>query len=249
VTYGIHVEKLDILPEELPLEIRNCAFTNLKTAIELVALNPQTRQPRVIERIIIRGNRIYECNQYGIAFTGQVNHVAIVENRVGMCGDADIFIEGILAGSGQILVANNTLHNRRGCLRVMDPIAEVPDLHIVNNLILSDTGPDMAYLGADPQVLAGWRIANNYRQLQPPESTDELQRWLPFENDRIGERLGPVSLEPQSPDFLVAPRTADLSINEALNHLPGYIGAVPPENVQPWDWTTTWKELSKEPRD
>jgi hypothetical protein len=107
-------------------------------------------------------------------------------------------------------------------------MVEVRDVQIVNNLVLSDTGPDLAYLGADPQLLADWRIANNYRQHQLPESPDERRRWLPTDEDQIGERLVPLSHDPENRDFLAPPRTANLSTTDSLDGLPGYIGAVPP---------------------
>src|SRR5262249_4960804 len=33
--------------------------------------------------------------------------------------------------------------------------------------------------------------------------------------------------------------------NRPDRSLPAYVGAVPPDKVEPWDWDTTWKELAR----
>ncbi len=34
-------------------------------------------------------------------------------------------------------------------------------------------------------------------------------------------------------------------MNQPDPSLPAYVGAVPPEGVEPWDWDKTWKALAR----
>jgi hypothetical protein len=52
----------------------------------------------------------------------------------------------------------------------------------------------------------------------------------------------------RDPEFLRPPRDSPLAkagagAEDSL--LPGYVGAVPPEGVEPWDWATTCQALTR----
>jgi serine/threonine-protein kinase len=240
-TYGVHVESLDVSTGEPPVQIRGCTISGLGTAIELVGKQLQSRQPLSIKGVVILGNRISDCVDRGIGLTGRVNDVAILENRVSSTGGGCITFEDLLSGSGQILIANNVLQHEQTCLQVSDPMVPMPDVSILNNLIFSDSGPDLAYSGSSPELLAGWKIANNYRQHSLPESPEERRRWLSATNDRIGQRVPPLSIDPTSTDFLVPPKSVDLSAISPSNDSPPYIGPEPPEGIERWDWNKSRK--------
>jgi hypothetical protein len=57
-----------------------------------------------------------------------------------------------------------------------------------------------------------------------------------------------LSYKPGNPDFLRPPKDSPLAKGGAgVNDisLPSYVGAVPPEGAEPWNWEKTWKALGR----
>jgi hypothetical protein len=57
-----------------------------------------------------------------------------------------------------------------------------------------------------------------------------------------------LSYKPYDPDFLRPPKDSPLATGGAGvtdSALPAYVGAVPPEGVEPWNWEKTWKALGR----
>jgi hypothetical protein len=54
-----------------------------------------------------------------------------------------------------------------------------------------------------------------------------------------------LSRTPSDPNFLRPAKDSPLATG-AVNDgsLPAYVGAVPPEGVEPWDWDKTWRALA-----
>jgi hypothetical protein len=167
---------------------------------------------------------------------GRINAVSIVENRIFTRGECCISATDLHSGSGDILIANNALSNAEKCILVENQSAAVPRFRIVNNLVCCQTGPDLAMRNTDAKAVAEWTIANNYRQVSLPASADERKLWLDAGRDRFGQPLAPLSLDPASPEFLLPPPTADLSVPDPGEELPPYIGPVPPAGVPRWNW-------------
>jgi hypothetical protein len=49
-----------------------------------------------------------------------------------------------------------------------------------------------------------------------------------------------LSHDPNDPAFLRPAADSPLASEGAGGDLPTYVGAVPPEGVEPWDWQKTW---------
>src|SRR5262249_34274966 len=63
-------------------------------------------------------------------------------------------------------------------------------------------GPDLAFAGKDQRVLAGWRIEQNWRQVQPPPTDDPgAKQWIPAAKDWV-RPVTRINLDPASPDYL-----------------------------------------------
>jgi hypothetical protein len=127
------------------------------------------------------------------------------------------------------------------CIAIQDPIVPVTDVEIANNLVLSERAPDVAFYGADRAVIAGWRIHHNARQAPAPaESDPSFSQWVQPTADTVVPTVAFVSDNAESIDFL---RPGGELPAGAGNNLPDYVGALPPEGDEPWDWDLTWAGL------
>src|SRR5262249_3925837 len=101
-------------------------------------------------------------------------------------------------------------------------------------------GPgDAEALRASP----GWQFGHNWRERGRPAPHFELARsWIPpAASDQVVESVRLLSLTPADANFLRPPKGSPLGtagVNDAV--LPPYVGAVPPEGVEPWDWDWAW---------
>jgi hypothetical protein len=245
LTNGFHLENVTVLPGESPVEIRNCVLSKLNMGVVLLGMNVQTGDAFPVNGIVIRNNRIHACSGEAIAISGRVSNVAIVENRIGDCGISCVSIGDILAGSRGILLANNTIRTSQDCFRIFSPIDRQSDVRIASNFILSVNGPDLQSLGIDLTDFANWKISNNYRQHQPPESADGTRRYLPFAKDRIGGILQPLSIDPTDAEYLTFNESIDIPTIEPLDGLPNYIGPIAPRGSNSWVWD--WSKVLSNP--
>jgi hypothetical protein len=89
-----------------------------------------------------------------------------------------------------------------------------------------------------------WRFSHNWREIDPKKVAIRLPGWLPrCPDDHLVTPIKILSRKPGDPDFLRPPKDSPLAKGGAgVNDisLPAYVGAVPPEGVQPWDWQKTW---------
>jgi hypothetical protein len=57
-----------------------------------------------------------------------------------------------------------------------------------------------------------------------------------------------LSYKPDDPDFLRPPKDSPLATGGSGVSdisLPSYVGAVPPDGVEPWNWDKTWSALTR----
>jgi hypothetical protein len=176
---------------------------------------------------------------HGIGLTGRLNNVAVIENRIARCSGTNIYMQGILSGSKDILIANNTLQNSGECFQISEPMDEPNDVKIVNNLLMSESDLDLTYFGDKPEIVAAFRVANNYRR-QPTKLIDGSRHLLSVMNDRVAEKVAFLSLDLHDPNFLLSVSSTNLEI-ESIDGLPDYIGAVPQDASKLWNWTQVLK--------
>src|SRR5262249_25756854 len=100
-------------------------------------------------------------------------------------------------------------------------------------------------LGDVPSLLKSkeWRFSHNWREIAEPKA-DSPNRpfWIPAgHQDRLkvkvklqpGKLGDPNSLRPGANPSLGTGGVKDVA-------LPPYVGAVPPEGIEPWNWQWTW---------
>ena len=80
-----------------------------------------------------------------------------------------------------------------------------------------------------------------------PHGTSPLEKaWIPpGPKDVLEERIEVKSRLPSDPDFLKLPADSPLATAGIGGDLPSYVGAVPPDGAQPWDWNKVWRHDSK----
>jgi hypothetical protein len=93
-----------------------------------------------------------------------------------------------------------------------------------------------------------WRFSHNWRETGGPKPGSELATvWIPPSKlDRLQVPIDAGSRQLGQPNFLRPPKGSPLATGGAGVDdpaLPRYVGAVPPEGVEPWDWDRTWKAL------
>ena len=277
-SHGLRLERLDMKatsPEvtSVSLEgidpdgdlsvVENCFVQGGNVALRVSGFSDYT-VPNPCGNLALRNNIILE-SVLGILLTGSVKQTHVTGNRIALTGIAGIQLENLLAGTKDILIANNTVLKGSAGLRLWDNAAKKSwgeNIHISNNLIVSDNpGRDMLFLdsGGDPQKLRGpgdgilllkaWQLHKNWRQTQKPKETDFLAKgWIPIgpTDEQIAaddkqDRIELLSRDPQQTDFLRPAKDSPLGSGGAGGDLPSYVGAIPPEGVPAWNWEKTWQ--------
>jgi hypothetical protein len=238
---GVEIEGVGLVKDEAPVIVQNCTFFGLTTGLRVLALDTVSKQPQLCRRIVLRQNKAFDCTA-GIVLSGLVSDVHVVGNRVWGCINAGIDLKDLYEGSSGILIANNSIQAPFSCLQVEGEFRGVRDVIIRNNLALAEKGPDFAFHGKDKQPLTAWTIDHNWRQVQPPKvGSGEANEWLLSDKDRFVDKIALQSLDPKETGFMRPPKDSPLARAGAGGDLPGYVGAVSPEGVTPWDWEKTWK--------
>jgi hypothetical protein len=168
-------------------------------------------------------------------------------------------------------MANNTLLRVHTALRIFDDHSKGKDflkcksIRFQNNLVLNPQFPadlvfhdhrrgnfaqerpsDVPALLKSPR----WRFSHNWREIVPLRPGSPFwDRWIPPQlNDCLKVPIEVLSRELGRSNFLRPPKGSPLGKGGAGVSdiaLPAYVGAVPPEDVEPWDWEKTWKTLAR----
>ncbi len=245
---GIHFEDVPLTQEDKPIIVQACKVKNVPIGISVQG-RQEPIQPELCRGVIIRDSEVSDTD-VGVLLAGLVSDVHITGNRIWNCRAGCVYFQDPLKGSTGILVANNSLKNLHRCLVVQQPADGLQGIEVRNNLFLAERGPDLAFKGMNQRVLAGWRIEQNWGRLQPPPADDPAAKeWIPAAKDRVASvRL--LSLDPDNPNFLRPAKDSPLATEGAGKDdptLPTYVGAIPPEGVQPWDWERTWNARALAP--
>jgi hypothetical protein len=184
----------------------------------------------------------------GIWAGGELSDVHIVGNRAWNC-TATLQIEHLLSGCSNVLIANNSFLNERACIQIRQPSQGVKGIAIRNNLLLAGKGPDLEFQGKNRQQLADFQFDHNWREVRTPsDKIPEERNWAPLSPQDIHSKdpIKGMSRDPKDlKTFLRPPKDSPLATGGAGGGLPSYVGAVPPEEVEPWDWEKTWKALGQ----
>ena len=193
-------------------------------------------------RIVLRDNNLSDCTA-GIWIAGMVSDVHVVGNRIWNCSSASIQIEDLYRGSSGLLIANNSIQSQASGIQIQDMTQAVDPVAIVNNLILAEAGADLEYLGKDRKYLAALQLHHNWREVRAlGDKTVEEGDWIPAAPQDVRRKEIPgIARDPKdAKNFLRPAKDSPLATGGAGGDLPTYVGAVPPEGVEPWDWQKTW---------
>ena len=94
-----------------------------------------------------------------------------------------------------------------------------------------------------------WRFSHNWREIDPVKAAlpNAHGSWIPARpNDHLEVPIKLLSRKLGDPNFLRPARDSPLArggVGMTDSSLPAYVGAVPAEGVEPWDWDKTWALL------
>jgi hypothetical protein len=238
---GVSVEQLTLVKGDAPVTVRNCVFGGLYRGVRVSgASNTGAAAPS--RRVVLRDNDVSDC-VIGIWTAGLVSDVHVVGNRIWNCSSASIQIEDLYRGSSGLLIANNSIQSQASGIQIQDMTQAVDPVAIVNNLILAEAGADLEYLGKDRKYLAALQLHHNWRELRSlGDKTVEEGDWIPAAPQDVRRKeIAGIARDPKDvKNFLRPAKDSPLASGGAGGELPTYVGAVPPEGVETWDWQKTW---------
>lgn len=239
-TTGVTLDGIGLAPGEEPVRVLNCTFAGLNNGIELIGLNLATQQGVPLRRVVVEGSSFNACS-FGIRGAGTLNDVHLVGNRFWNCSVASIRLSNLQEGAGRILVANNSIKGLRSCLEFAEVVPRMGSIEFVNNIVIAESGPDLVGLEENPSLSTTLVLAKNWRQVERPiKDSPEATDWIDSALDKFVEKLPLASLDPSRADFLRPEKNSPLATAGAGGDLPAYVGAIPPDGVEPWDWAKTW---------
>jgi hypothetical protein len=224
-----------------------------------------------INHVLIRDNTMIGSFN-GVRLEGEVHKVLVVGNRIKDSRTGAIELTHLLPGTEDILAANNTMYKCDAAVTIWDDHAKGKDflkcknIRVQNNLVFETDYPadmvfsdqrrnipgaigpgDMKSLLSSPSK---WHFGHNWREVDPMRANAQApDRWIPFSPTDHPVAGNPVlSYKPDDPDFLRPPKDSPLATGGAGVSdipLPAYVGAVPPEGVEPWDWEKTWNAMTR----
>jgi hypothetical protein len=255
---GVEVENLAGRGAGAPpgVTARHCVFRKAETAVNVMGINSpggNYGRPTPVNDLLIRDNEFIDCH-WGVILKGSVRRARVVGNRFRGCTRAACQLEHLLDDADDILVANNTAFECGTALRLWDDKIRTKGVRYGNNVSLAGAYPDLLVLdGANPLTAKGvgdgaayaarWDFRHNWREAKAPDGPPRTpDGWVPPDpkkGDVLKAKIDGVNRDPKSPDFLRPDRDSPLTTDGAGKDdpaLPCYVGALPPEGTEPWDW-------------
>jgi hypothetical protein len=100
-------------------------------------------------------------------------------------------------------------------------------------------------------VAKAWLFDHNWRETKRPEPGPQTRGWIPpSPGDVLRERIDGVGRDAGAAGYLRPLPGSDLATHGAGvvdPALPRWVGALPPEGVEPWDWERTWGAKLRQP--
>jgi hypothetical protein len=264
---GIVLQEVTVSPSEDPLVVEKCTIEAGNMCDAAIFVAGPVGQGELVPTsggIAVRGNRVEEAAR-GIHMQGALANTHVTGNLVCNCWQQGIGIEDLPAGAAGVLIANNTVFSSGSAFRVWDdpPYEQFGQVEFRNNLLVEASDGDFLFVrGANaPDRTQGvfpvdgsflydlWRFDHNWRDLSGAEA---YVRTPLAPGDKKLDKIDLLSRNPSSPDFLRPAEDSPLATQGAGNEdptLPKYVGALPPEGVEPWDWDKTWQSRAATPPD
>jgi serine/threonine-protein kinase len=254
-TTGIVLRNVRSPAGEAPVVVRNCIISGGADGIRVEGYLSGGDKDGPAGGVLLCDNSISGTTKRGIQLEGRLSRCQITGNRVWNSTRFGIQFEDLAEDSGQILVANNTVFGCSVNLALWDNEPhkkyEPGQVELRNNLLFRAENADLAFLlakaglpkgpGDGKMLISSWKFGHNHRD---QSGTDGVYCLPLAPGDTRVERIDVISLNPTERGFL-RPRpdcrlaTGGAGKDEAL--LPAYVGAVPPQGVEPWGWDKTWK--------
>jgi serine/threonine protein kinase len=264
---SVGIFDLRLKPGKAPLVITNCKFQGSATGVLIVGgLPPKLETAQRSSNIVVHHNTFRKLDQ-AINVLSNVQRFLVVENMFLECTNAVTFAD-LLPTSQNLLIANNTFFRNGRALRIWDdstknyPGLQAKDVRLENNLVLRPKvsadffffdhlrgAGSRDYKAGDPGAVLkseGWHFSHNWREIEsPPDGDADRPYWIPCaRDDHLTKEIKVLSVTFGDADFLRLPKTSPLATGGTGEAgLPSYVGAVPPEGANPWDWRETWKAL------
>lgn len=252
---GIALEHVDLPADAPPVVIRGCRVVRAHVGIQVAGLDADYRTRRTTARVVVRDNRI-ESPMGGINLLGDVRDVQVVGNAVTGARNGGIQLENLLDTTRDVLIANNTISESEDPIRLWDNKAKGvlgTRVRVRNNLLLGVLGAEVIYKdainpllprgpGDGSAVAARWRFDHNWRESAAPPGADG--HVPPGPTDVRRPKFDGIERDAKSPMFLRPAKDSPLATQGAGTEdptLPRYVGALPPEGTEAWDWDRTWR--------
>jgi hypothetical protein len=259
---GVVVANLHAGAHEGSVVIRRCS---IRVPLDgIVGVGPVELKDGVqpCSGLLIQDNRI-AGGLRGVLIQGTATRVQVAGNLVWNCKQAALQVEDPGDASAQVLFANNTAFDNLFAFRLWSSHKERRvrrgQVELCNNLLFDSVRGDVncilseggrkgdASVELAREVARHWRFTHNYRDLTGSESNT----LAPLSGgDRRLEAVPLVSRDPAHADFLRPLPDSPLAKGGAGADgpwLPTYVGAVPPNGVEPWDWSVTWNARMRKP--
>jgi serine/threonine protein kinase len=259
-SYCVSVENGGGAPGEPPLVIRRCRFRSQPAAAAIGVL--VSREAGAAPR---QGIRIVENEMTGmleaVTLKRELLDVQVVGNRIFRSPQSAVKLQDLQPGARDILIANNTVIEGFVLLTVIDnkPYpAHVPgQVETANNIFLGADASDWSFVETldripgtknQNQVQAGdaealvkkWRFHHNWRDHSGRERTVAIPT---APQDREYDASDLLSIDVSKADQ-IRPRKDSAPAKEGAGRvdpsLPTYLGALPPEGNEAWNWDWTW---------
>ena len=238
-------------PRPAPVVVQDCRFRNLDAGAMIYSI----QEGDWAADLAVRNGLFTDCAQ-GVILAGMVKRVELVGNRFWGTVNAALQLQMLSPDSEAILIANNSCYESSAAFRLWDRSIQGKDVRICNNLVLASRGLDMVFmeaidmavargLGDGAAVARAYRFDHNWRPNRA--SAEDLKGWIPSDpkkGDAASDRVDTFNRDPKSHDFLRPDPKSPLATAGAGNEdpsLPRYVGALPPEGTEPWDWDRTWR--------
>jgi serine/threonine protein kinase len=265
----LNIYSVTLTGQDAPIIIQNCILQSGPQggqAVRLEGYRENDNSPATCAHVVVRNNTLLGGRD-GLWANGLVHEVLVVGNRFLECGAAIVLLD-LLPGTAGIVIANNTFLANKSSLFIWDDHAkgkiflQCKNMRIANNLVLGSLVPDdMSLLNrpwgggkfgpADLESLLKlkneWRFDHNWREVDAKKAAAATPgRWIPGPNDQLRLSINDVSRTLNDPHFLRPHPGSPLARGGAGvtdPSLPAYVGALPPDGVEPWDWNKTWSAL------
>jgi serine/threonine-protein kinase len=231
---------------DAPLVISRCLFRGGENLLELHG------HTGVCRCALVRDN-IFEDSHKGVILAGNPEHVWLTGNRFRGVAYGGVNFYSLGPRAVDVLVAGNTFHDCGVPVSLESTDVRPGQAWLAGNLTLEPGVRDWYrwHVGAGGEgpvdgttVAQTWRVERNWRET-PALTGEAALGWVPpGPKDVRRDRIDGIDRDPKSPRFLRPDKGSPLAAEGPGQDdptLPPYVGALPPEGVEPWDWDRTWR--------